>query len=196
MGRGTPELHSAIESGMDRTKRRHRFEALAAEVYEPLQRYVRRRAPAQDVDDIVADTMLTLWRRLDDVPVDAGLPWTLGVARRQIANHRRSNGRRLSLALRIGSQPRPDPEDSNPLDPELEVALANLGEPDREILRLWAWQGMEAAEIGTALGITPNAAAIRLHRAKKKLGENLDLARKEEVASGHSHRRRREEERL
>lgn len=76
--------------------RRHRFQVLFSEVYEPIQRYVRRRVEPNAVDDIVSETMSTLWRRLDELPADA-LPWTYGVARRQVANHRRANGRHLRL---------------------------------------------------------------------------------------------------
>ena len=51
----------------------------AAEVYEPLQRYLRRRAHADDAADALADTLLVVWRRLDDVPDDP-LPWCYGAA--------------------------------------------------------------------------------------------------------------------
>jgi RNA polymerase sigma-70 factor, ECF subfamily len=175
--------------------RRERFERLADEVYEPLQRYARRRVDPDSVDDIVSDTMLTLWRRLDDVPPNARLPWAYGVARRTVANHRRAAGRHLSLVRRIQAEPSPTPPAEDPLDPELQAALDSLPVADREILRLWAWEQLEPAEIAVALGLTANAAAIRLHRAKKKLGENLEIARKNEASSGHSHRERRKEER-
>ena len=175
--------------------RRERFERLAEEVYEPLQRYVRRRADTDSVDDIVSDTMLTLWRRLADVPPNAKLPWTYGVARRTIANHRRAAGRHLTLVRRIQAEPSPAPPADDPLDSELHAALDSLPVADRELLHLWAWEQLEPAEIAVALGLTPNAAAIRLHRAKKKLGENLEIARKNEASAGHSHRERRKEER-
>ncbi|MEX2422499.1 MAG: sigma-70 family RNA polymerase sigma factor [Acidimicrobiia bacterium] len=175
--------------------RRDRFERLADEVYEPLQRYVRRRAESDSVDDIVSDTMLTLWRRLEDVPPNAQLPWAYGVARRTIANHRRAAGRHLTLVRRIQAEPNPAPTADVPLDSELHVALDSLSPSDRELLRLWAWEQLDPAEIAITLGLTPNAAAIRLHRAKKKLGENLAIERKNETSSGHSHRERRKEER-
>ncbi|MGZ5374797.1 MAG: hypothetical protein ACXWDK_11075, partial [Aeromicrobium sp.] len=36
---------------------RERFEALASEVYEPIQRYVRRRVDPDAVDDVVSETL-------------------------------------------------------------------------------------------------------------------------------------------
>lgn len=173
--------------------RQRRFEAVFSEVYEPVQHYVRRRVDPDSVDDVVAETMLTVWRRLDDVPAGAVLPWVYGVARRQIANHRRSALRRLHLASRVKREPTDLPGSDHPLDSELHNALASLDEADRELLQLWAWEQLEPAEIAAVLGATPNAISIRLLRAKTKLGEKLEKARKNEVLSGHSHRVRKEE---
>ncbi|MEV0634456.1 hypothetical protein AB0I77_05675 [Streptomyces sp. NPDC050619] len=95
-----------------------RFEALARAVAEPLNRYLVRRADADAVDDILAETMLVLWRRLEDVPglgegppVDADevLPWCYGVARGCLSNARRAQGRRLRLVERLTrTAPPPD----------------------------------------------------------------------------------------
>jgi RNA polymerase sigma-70 factor (ECF subfamily) len=168
--------------------RRQQFEALASEVYEPVQRYVRRRVDADAVDDVVSETMLTLWRRLDQVPANARLPWTYGVARRQIANHRRAARRHLRLVHRAEMEPQPTGAPDIPLDAELHTALSRMGESERELLHLWAWEQLEPAEMAVALGLTPNAISIRLTRAKKKLAENLEIARKNDALSGHSHR--------
>ena len=146
------------------------------------------------MDDIVSETMLTLWRRMDDVPADA-LPWTYGVARRQIANHRRAGQRHLRLVKRAESEPRQMGIEAHPLGAELDSAFSALGEADRELLRLWAWEQLEPAEIAAVLGLTSNAASIRLHRAKKKLGENFEIARKDQAFSGHSHHESSKEER-
>ena len=55
---------------------------------------------------------------------------------------------------------------------------------DQEVLRLWAWEQLAPREIALVLGITPNAASIRLHRATKKLREQL-TTRKDEGPPGH-----------
>lgn len=144
--------------------REQRFEDLLGEVYEPLQRYVHRRTP--DGDDVLADTLLVLWRRLDDVPAGAVLPWSYGVARGCLSNARRSTQRRWKLILRLADEPAaPAPGE----DPALGEGFAALGEADREVLRLWAWEQLPAREIALVLGITPNAASIRLHRATARL---------------------------
>ena len=57
---------------------------------------------------------------------------------------------------------------------EAEVVLAAMAElrpKDREILLLAAWEGLSHAEIGTVIGCSENASAIRLHRARQRLSE-------------------------
>jgi hypothetical protein len=87
------------------TRPRERFERLAEEVYEPVQRYVRRRADADVVDDIVSDTMLDALASARRRP--AQRPPPMGVRRRppHVANHRRAAGRHLSSC----DGPRPNP---------------------------------------------------------------------------------------
>ena len=52
-------------------------------------------------------------------------------------------------------------------------ALMRLREPDREILRLTAWEGCTTDELATVLGCSANAAAVRLHRARRRLRKVL-----------------------
>src|SRR5947209_1710216 len=64
------------------------FQACAGRVYA----YARRRGTAEDAQEVVAETFLVAWRRLDHVPADP-LPWLLNVARKVLANRRRSSRR-------------------------------------------------------------------------------------------------------
>jgi RNA polymerase sigma-70 factor (ECF subfamily) len=76
----------------------------------------------------------------------------------------------------------PDPGEEGP-DAELSAALDALSDQDREILRLWAWEQLEPREIATVLGLTVNAATLRLSRAKKRL--STELSRQDPDSSGH-----------
>lgn len=166
-------------------ERRDRFESVVAEVYDPLQRYLRRRTSGEDASDALADVLLTVWRRLDEVPEEAVLPWSYGVARLTLANQRRSAARHLRLVSRLETE-RPvvvdDPADSLE-DPELATALATLPPADQEVLRLWAWEQLEPREIALALGSTANAVSLRLSRARNKLADAL--TRQDPSGSGH-----------
>ena len=155
--------------------RQARFEAVMTAVYEPLQRYARRRTSPDAADDVVADALLVVWRRLDEVPADAVLPWCYRVAANCLANSRRASGRRLRLATRVAQlEPAADVGEPELPDPTLHAALATLSEPDQEVLRLWAWEDLGPTEIAVVLGLTANAVSIRLHRAKGRLAEALE----------------------
>lgn len=166
--------------------RRDRFEAIAAEVFEPLQRYLRRRIDNDRAEDVLSDVLLTVWRRLDDAPADRVLPWCYGVARRTLANERRGQMRHLRLVERLESEPRqtfePDHADADG-DPELANALSSLPQVDQEVIRLWAWEQLEPREIAPVLDISVNAATLRLSRARSRLAKRL--ARQDVDAAGH-----------
>ena len=156
------------------TSREERFTVLVQAVTEPLQRYLARRADPDTAQDILADALLTLWRRLDDVPADDPLPWCYGVARRCLANTMRAARRQRRLVARLTLlQPR---QTSGPMldDADLHDALSRLSERDQELVRLWAWERLTPQEIAVVLGGTANAASIRLHRARKTLAGLLD----------------------
>jgi RNA polymerase sigma-70 factor, ECF subfamily len=174
--------------------RRAAFEAIVEEVYEPLQRYLRRRCPPQDVDELLDDVLLVLWRRLDDVPVDGALPWTYGIARRCLGNLRRSGQRRSRLLQRVGAGFREPagPNATSAADAALHEALDRLPERDREVIRLWAWERLEPREIAEVLGIRPNAVSVRLGRIQRRLAD--ELARHDRAPAGQERHGSREEE--
>lgn len=174
----------------DDAARSARFEQLARDVWAPLHAYVARRAPRSEVDDIVSETLTTLWRRLDDVPVDATLPWSFAVARRTLANQRRGDRRRAGLfdrqvhrtrAADLANMAVPEFVDD---DPQLTWALAQLPTDDAELVRLWAWEQLEPREIAVVLGISANTASARLSRLRRRLHDLLD-ARHDRVGAGH-----------
>ena len=168
--------------------RRVRFEAVFAAVYEPLQRYLRRRTDASTADDVLGDALLVLWRRLDDIPADAPLAWAYGVARGCLANHLRSAARQERLVHRLASIPQSAPNHDDALDD----AMGSLPDSDQELLRLWAWEQLPPREIAVVLGISANAASIRLHRAIAKL--RTQLIGKDKSSIGHLGDRQREED--
>lgn len=151
-----------------------RFTELAHAVGPALRRYVVRRVPEAAVDDVLADVFLVLWRRLRDVPADEPLPWCYAVARHCVANQRRAARRQSGLVERIAAHrtvtvlPDDDPDHA-----ELHEALAGLADLDREVLQLWAWEGLAPREIATVTGLTANAVSIRLHRLRRRLAADL-----------------------
>jgi RNA polymerase sigma-70 factor (ECF subfamily) len=154
------------------------FRAHYAEVLAFALRRLGERGAAEEV---AAQTFAVAWRRLDALPADP-LPWLFGVARRVIQNETRSARRRSRLLARIAGQHRAvaaaDPGDSVPERSAILVALNRLPEGDREVLRLAAWEGLDARRAAAALGCSRGAYALRLHRARRRLAKEL-------AASGH-----------
>ena len=150
--------------------RAERFRGLFEASYQPLVAYARRRCSGDDADDLVAEVLTIAWRRLDDIPTDAAMPWLYGVARRTLANQRRGGDRRRRLLERLRGVPALVVADvDGPAHDAVLCALASLPPHDQEILRLAAWEELGPAEIAAVIGCTPNAAALRLSRARRKL---------------------------
>lgn len=151
-----------------------RFRLLFDEHLELLLGYALRRVGSpEDAADVVADTMMVAWRRLDDVPADAETKlWLYGVARRVLANHRRGEARRHSLGdrLREGLQST-SPDHAGSVDSAVAVraALASLGAEDRELIQLTAWEGLEPRDVAVVLGVPAQTVRTRLHRARARL---------------------------
>ena len=162
----------------DRDERRRRFEVVYAAHRGPILGYVLRRTEnPDDAADVIAETFLTAWRRLDAVPPgDQARLWLYGVARRVLANHRRGERRRtvlndrLRAQLAAGYQP---PECFGELA-DIAAAFRSLPEPDRELLALVGWEGLDHGQVAAVLGCSRNAVRIRLHRARRRLAAELD----------------------
>ena len=158
--------------GDRRLQDRASFTALFESHFAALLAYARRRTPQlSDAEDVVAETFTVAWRRLDHLPAkpDEHLPWLYAIARRVLANQRRGTDRRVRLFERLRWVPAPAPS------PGLDVgsALDTLPERDQELLRLIAWEGLTHAEAAIVLGTSPNAVAIRVHRARERLKEAM-----------------------
>ena len=142
--------------------------------YPAVLAYARRRAPEETAEDVANAAFAVLWQRIGE-PLDDPLPWLLAVARRELANQRRSEARRHRLAIRVRTAPatEPDAADRAVDQAEARAALARLRDQDREVLMLVAWEGLDPARAAAVLGITPAAFAVRLHRARRRLQAHL-----------------------
>ena len=149
------------------------FTSIVRDHSTALVRYFARRGPRQDAEDLAADVFATAWRRRADVPPDAVLPWLYRTAGFTLANHRRKTVDLAvdevpeSGAVRVSD----DPELSALFDAELRGALASVGERDRQILLLHAWEGLDGIELAEVLGISRSGADAALSRARKRLRE-------------------------
>lgn len=158
--------------------------------YPALARYARHRGlSGADADDVVAGTYEVAWRRLDAVPRgDGALPWLLAVERNLLRNRWRKQRRERDAIERLGP----------PQEVGLELALASwrdirraldrLSEEDRELILLVAWDDLTPTQAAAVLGLTPGAARTRLHRARVRLAQLLDIEQglQRPAPSGHN----------
>jgi len=140
-----------------------RFTALYREHHRRLRDFARRRVGADLAQEVVAETFLVAWRRLDDIPAPA-IPWLYRVALYEIANLRRRQAKavRLHNALREGGI-------RAALARAVALAFVNLKQRDQEILRLAAWEQLSSSEGAAVLRCSVPAYRMRLHRARIRL---------------------------
>lgn len=160
---------------------RHRFERCFRDHYAQILAFSMRRVSGREIaEDVVADTFAVAWRRRDRIP-DPALPWLYAIAGRVIANQYRSTRRRRNLDMRLAQEtgavaPGADPAESLDRRDAFSAAFARLAEPEREVLRLIAWDGLDTRDAARVFGCSPGAFRVRLHRARRKLAKQLEAA--------------------
>ena len=153
-----------------------RFTALYRQHHARVCDFAQRRVGRDLAQEVVAETFLVAWRRIDDMP-DAAIPWLFRIALYEIANLRRrhTSAERLHDALRarrVGPAAHEETGDATDLARSVAAAFATLSERDQEILRLAAWEQLSAAEGAAVFGCSVSAYRMRLHRARTRLADS------------------------
>ncbi len=176
-----PPNHARGDDGSDESPieaQSHVEEVVARKTQRLLTYFSRRVSPVEDAADLLADTLLILWRRYDAVPRDrdAARMWAYGIARRVLATHRRTNTRHSALADRLRTElttqkaATPEPDERMDL---VHSALSRLHPVDQEIIRLVHWEGFTLVEVAALLGKRQNTIRSRYHRARSELRQRL-----------------------
>ena len=152
------------------------FEQVVHEHGTAVYRYLVRRVPRSDAEDLAADVLAVAWRRRDDVPVGAELPWLYRTAGFVVANHRRKS--RPVLVAEVpdtaSGTDDGDPEVRAIRDEQVREVLGRLSPRDRRVLLLHAWEGLTGDELATVLGVSRGGADAALSRARARLREAWD----------------------
>ncbi len=147
------------------------FERFYEEHLDQVRAYCFRRADTSLAEEVVSQTFEIAWRRRDDVRRPSRA-WLLGIARRVLANRRRADRRQHDVVERLQQEARPEGEQVIDARPIFE-ALTQLSDLDQEALMLAAWDGLASGEAAQVLGCSPVAFRLRLHRARRRLGNEL-----------------------
>lgn len=158
---------------------RQRFEELFARHVDAIYRYCQGQLGEALGEDVTSEVFVVAWRKVGSIPASAERAWLFGVARKLTANQLRGAKRRRALVEKISS--------SNALAdgvPDLAVAvaqadlarraIATLGARDQEVLWLMLAEDLSKVELGQALGVSANAAGVRLSRARARLSQALE----------------------
>jgi RNA polymerase sigma factor (sigma-70 family) len=149
------------------------FEALYRGSYREIFAYVLRRTggDTETVADLVAEVFVVALRRQDVIPPSPeDRLWLYGVARRVVLDHQRRDKRWLRAQSEL--QQKASSETDGASDGSrlrVQAAMERLRPADREVLQLVIWDGLSHREVAQVLGITSNAVALRLHKARSRL---------------------------
>ena len=146
---------------------------------------VRRCDNADDVADLVSDTfMIALDAAARYIPqTDTALPWLFGIARRVHTRQRRRSKSFLRLVSKnTNAQISYANEETTAIESaidaaraggEMRAAMAKLSTGEREVLELVALHALTPSEAALVLDLTPNAARLKLSRARRHMQRML-----------------------
>jgi RNA polymerase sigma-70 factor (ECF subfamily) len=155
---------------------------------ERLRGFVAKQVPASDVEDVLQDTLLRIWRGLRDVRDEQRIDgWIYQVARSAIKDAWRRDGRRRHHEQAFVSESEALQSDqidavlpNEAFEPADLLALTlggfveGLSPAYREILRLTEIQGLTQQEAATQLGLSLSGAKSRVQRGRRLLRQELE----------------------
>ncbi|HEX6327734.1 MAG TPA: sigma-70 family RNA polymerase sigma factor [Jiangellaceae bacterium] len=157
-----------------------RFTSFFEATYGDLLRFAQRRVHSDHAEDVVAESFLVAWRRLDDLPRgrDDARAWLFGIARGVILNVHRGAERQRALAVRLADVGTGSMAgiDADLVARQIDVSRAwqQLSDVHQEALALAVLDGLGAPQAAAVLGISPVAFRLRLSRARRALRQHLD----------------------
>lgn len=149
---------------------------LRDEAGDLLAYFERRVRVRDDAADLLGETMLQAWRRVEALPEDATRRrmWLFTIAAHVLANHRRSHRRRSALTDRLrehlaSARPQPDAAEAS----AVRDAVLRLHDAHRELVMLVHWDGLTLVEAAEVLGLNPSTARGRYAAAREALRSAL-----------------------
>jgi RNA polymerase sigma factor (sigma-70 family) len=142
-----------------------------------VRRYVARRVGSEVGDDLASEVFTRAFRARERCRAEqaCALPWLLGVANHVIADHRRTERRRLKALERLAARaPQLVEHEDRAVSAELVGALRRLSAEDRDALLLVVWGELSYDEAAIALGVPIGTVKSRIARARRALAAAMD----------------------
>ena len=125
----------------------------------------------EEAEDLTSEVFLKAFKKIGSFKDGKDfLPWLLRIARNEGINYMSRNKKLTNLNL-----------DASSINAEFErdlvlyEALLSIPSKDRDIILLFYTENLSYKEISEVLGIPVSLVKVRLHRAKKKLKEALEV---------------------
>jgi RNA polymerase sigma-70 factor, ECF subfamily len=148
------------------------FRAHAAAVHS----YLLHRTDPQTAQDVLQEVFVIAFNKASQID-EPPQGWLFGTARRLLANRYRGFRRHDELIDRLLGDIGNDADSgAYELKQAFAHTLATLPVRDREVLTLTGWYDLTPEQAAQALGCTPSAYAVRLHRARSRLATALEAA--------------------
>jgi RNA polymerase sigma factor (sigma-70 family) len=162
------------------------FETIFDRHFDAVWRYLARRVGSNRADDLASATFVIAFERRRGFreATTSARPWLFGIATNVLRNDLRSEQRALSAIARVASEAgRTETGDALLEAIDLPALLAALDADQRDVLLLYAWEGLSYREMAVALEVPVGTIRSRLARARARLRAELDAGRG--VARGH-----------
>jgi RNA polymerase sigma factor (sigma-70 family) len=142
-----------------------------------LSYFERRVSTHEDAADLLGETMLVVWRRSGAMPRDDAVRqrmWLFKVASNVLANHLRSQRRRIALTARLRQHVSTEDQARDPSQAiAVRDAVARLSPKHRELVTLVHWDGFTIGEAAEVLALNPSTARSRYGEARALLRNAL-----------------------
>ncbi len=153
---------------------------------DSIGKYFARRVGGDQIEELLSEVFVTAFRARHKYSAEKGnaLPWLFGIAHNHLRHYYRSYRRKSEADSRLKTGH--DSVENRlisfeddliaTLDAEddmrrVEVFIHTQPEIDREVLLLYAWDGLSYQEIGEALSVPVGTVRSRLNRIRKKIRE-------------------------
>ncbi|GCB30297.1 RNA polymerase [Firmicutes bacterium AM29-6AC] len=132
------------------------------------------RLPKEDIEEILSDVFVTLWRNADTIDLEKGtLRAYLAAVARNFALKKLNKQRDYTSLDEIELPDEAPIPEENTAESVVWDAVMSLGEPDNEIFVRYYIFGEKIREIAKATGVNPSTVKTKLSRGKRKLKEIL-----------------------
>lgn len=179
-----------------------RFAAIFERHHRVVWRYLARLGGRELADELAGDVFVTAFARRATFDPDLGAvrSWLYGIATNLWRTRARSDARGAAALRRAQQAASAAPGDQEAVPATVDAeqtyrhvldAMALLGDADRAVLVLYAWEELSYGEIAMALGVPVGTVRSRLARARQRLRELTEPDGELMGDGDHDHRRAR-----